>query len=620
MSAREQLLSVCRTVRKAILLAWLESDAFVRRRFFLTLVLVFGTALLAAIAPVALKYAIDGLRISPNSIEVAPYSSSSVQPWLGLSPTALIAAYVVGLGVSRFLGEARWYFFGTADQRLHRRLSGRLLRHVIDLPMAFHADRKTGGLNQILVQGLSGYRILTNHAVFTVLPVTIEIIIVGIVLSLFLDATLLSILTLAVAAYIAVFAFGASRIIGPIREVSTSQVAATANMTDSILNAETVKCFTAEHRISERYDNALAVSERWWSVFYWRKSENGVLVALVFTLSLGAAMILSVIRVRQGALSVGEFVLINAYMLQIVRPLETLGLAIRDIAYGAAFIEKMMNMMGRKPEGAAFSAIEDGGCRGFDIGRLEFCNVNFSYATEQAILDSIDFTINPGKTLGIVGQSGAGKSSLIRLLMRLYEPSNGEILLDGKNIRELPLEELRRSIAIVPQDTVLFNDSIAYNIGLGKNDASQADIERAARIAHIHDRIQRMPDGYRTTVGERGFKLSGGERQRVSIARAVLKKPKLFVFDEATSSLDSETEQGIQANLIEVSNGISTLIISHRLSVVAHADEIIVLQRGRIVERGRHNELLSDNGIYGAIWHSQLLRKAEAINEKTEIV
>jgi len=591
------------TLRQAINLAWREADNFVKRRLVLTLLLVLGTAALAALAPIALKYAVDVLRTSQQAgLELAPAPGRAPE---ALGPTVFILLYIVSLWVSRSLGEVRWFFYGTADQRLHRRLSRRLLSHIIDLPMSFHLDRKTGALNQTLVQGLSGYRIIMNHLVFTVLPVLVEVLIVGAVLVVLFEPEFLVILCLSVIAYAATFGLGAARIIGPTREVSTTQVEAYANMTDSILNTETVKCFNAERQINDRYDSALAESERWWSIFYWRKSENGLLAAIVFALSLGAAMILGAMRVRQGVISVGDFVLINAYMLQIVRPLETLGAAFRDIAYGGAFIEKMMGLMGQKTEGSQIAVIEGRGQFDAGAGQLEVRQVCFSYIPGRQVLENIDFTIKPGETVAVVGKSGAGKSSLVRLLMRFYNPVSGDILINGKSVQELTLEDVRQTIAIVPQDTVLFNDTIAYNIGFGRRGSSQAEIERAARFADIHDRIMAMPDGYQTIVGERGLKLSGGEKQRISIARAVLKKPQMFIFDEATSSLDTKTEQSILDNLIEVSKGMTTLIISHRLSMVVHADEILVLEQGRIVERGMHDALLKKNGVYAAMWRAQ---------------
>ncbi len=603
-------------VGQAVSLAWDEADSFIRKRLALTLLLVIGTAVFAGLAPIALKYAVDGLG---GESQAADIEMDAV-----FGPIVLLLVYVGALWISRTFGEARWYVYGTADQRLHRRLSRRLLEHVIDLPMAFHLDRKTGALNQTLVQGLGGYRILLNHLVFTVLPVLVEIMIVAVVLVTLLRVEFLGILGVSVIVYAVVFAVGAKRIIGPTRDVSASQIEAHATMTDSLLNAETVKSFSAERRIHDRYDDALAEAEHHWSIFYWRKSENGLLAALVFVLSLGAAMILGAVRVRQGVLSVGDFVALNAYMLQIVRPLETLGLAFRDIAHGAAFIEKMMTLMGRereegRSESPRLSVIEGGTNPATGAtGALEVWGVSFSYRTGRPVLQDIDFAVRPGETVAVIGQSGAGKSSLVRLLMRFYEPACGDIALNGQSIRDVPLEDLRRAIAIVPQDTVLFNDTIAYNIGFGRRGASREEIERAARFAHIHERIMNMPDGYETIVGERGLKLSGGEKQRVSIARAVLKRPQMFIFDEATSSLDARTEQSILDNLIEVSRGMTTLIISHRLSMVTHADEILVLESGQIVERGRHDELLEGNGAYAVMWRTQNRAENGEVREKQE--
>ncbi len=617
-----------RALGEAISLAVAETDSFIIRRLALTLILVFGTAALAALSPIALKYAVDGLASLQNAgstpgAQVGAHSPGTASAVL--TPTALLGLYIAALWLSRSLGEARWLFFGTADQRLHRRLSRRLLAHIIDLPMAFHLDRKTGALNQTLVQGLAGYRILTNHLVFTVLPTLVEVVVTGAVLAALLDPEFLGILAVSLVVYAIVFAIGARRIIGPTREVSTSQVEAHATMTDSILNAETVKCFNAEAQVRDRYDGALAETERHWSLFYWRKSANGLLAAAVFALSMGAAVLLGAVRVRQGALSIGDFVALNAYMLQLVRPLETLGLAFRDIAHGAAFVEKMMALMGREreekrpPEGRGLTVIE-GGARRADgtAGALDVRGLSFSYLPGRPVLENIHFAIRPGETVAVVGKSGAGKSSLVRLLMRFYEPASGEILLNGQSIRDLPLEELRRAIAIVPQDTVLFNDTIHYNIGFGQPGAGRAEIERAARFAHIHERIMEMPNGYRTIVGERGLKLSGGERQRVSIARAILKRPRMFIFDEATSSLDARTEQSILDHLIEISRHMTTLIISHRLSMVAHADEILVLEAGQIIERGRHEALLEKNGTYAAMWRTQNTPEKEGLFARKE--
>jgi ABC-type transport system involved in Fe-S cluster assembly fused permease/ATPase subunit len=596
----------------ALALVRAQADGFVTRRLAGALLLVFATAALAALAPVALKFAIDALTSGQPKAISLPLLPGAGAAAITFNPVALIALYLGCLWASRSFGELRWYIYGTADRRLQRGLSRTLLDHIIRLPMSFHLDRSTGGLNQTLVQGLSGYSLILNHMIFTVLPVIVEVALIAFVLSVFFSGAFLVILGVSVVAYAAAFAIGVRQIIGPIRAASASQIDAYANLTDSLLNSETVKYFGAEAMIGERYDSALKASEAHWKRFYWVKSANGLLVAIVFAGSLGAALLLAAQQVSAGRMTVGDFVLVNAYMLQIVKPMETLGGAFRDLTYGFAFIEKMTALMARAPEYAGASAVECS--RGshatsdtppIGAGELSFDAVHFAYLPERPVLHDISFTAHAGKTVGIVGGSGAGKSSMIRLLMRLYELDSGEIRLNGVPSHRLRLADLRSAIAIVPQDTVLFNDTIAYNIGFGRQGATQAEIEAAARFAQIHDTILAMPHGYATKVGERGLKLSGGEKQRVSIARAALKRPQLFVFDEATSSLDSKTERGILDNLIAVSKGMTTLIIAHRLSTVLHADEILVLSQGRIAERGSHDALLAQHGIYASMWRTQ---------------
>lgn len=595
-------------VREAARVAWQQADGFIKGRLLLTLLLVFTSAAFSAVAPLALKYAVDalGARQPKNTaLEFLSFWGMDAAGGTAFGPITLISAYLVSLWVSRSLGELRWFLYGTADQRLARNLSRRLFGHVLELPLSFHLGRKTGALSQTLIQGLSGYSILLNHTIFILLPVAVEIAVIGAVLTMFLNAQFLAILGASVIAYSISFALGVKQIIGPSRAVSTAQVDAYASLTDSILNAEMVKYFTAEQRVGNRYDTALAKTETQWASFYRYKTMNGLLIALVFVLSLGAASLLAAKQVVTGAMTLGDFVLVNAYMLQIVKPMETLGAAFRDLAYGVAFIEKMTALMTLRTENTGMPAPAAGKAIGAGTGGLIFNDVTFSYLEGDPVLRGVSFTVPPGKTLGIVGGSGAGKSSLVRLLLRLYDPDSGDILFGGRSIQTVPLDALRRAIAVVPQDTVLFNDTIAYNIGLGRPDCTQGDIERAARLAHIHDTILAMPDGYRTIVGERGLKLSGGEKQRVSIARAVLKKPHMFVFDEATSSLDTKTERQILDNLLEVSKGVTTLIIAHRLSTVVHADEILVLDEGRVVERGPHGALLGKNGFYASMWQIQ---------------
>jgi ATP-binding cassette subfamily B protein len=373
-------------------------------------------------------------------------------------------------------------------------------------------------------------------------------------------------------------------------------------VTDSILNSETVKYFKAEEVVQQRVSTYLKRLEHQWVQFSRRCSYNGFTVSTIYALFLAVTIILASREVREGRMTIGTFVLINTYMLQIVRPVETIGLAMQSLSQGLAFLNPMLDVFQHEAEdlGGGTAPTAPAG-----HGRLEFEKVSFSYRSDRQVLRDVTFTLPAGKTLAIVGESGSGKSSIVRLLVRLMEPDSGRILLDGVPIRELPLARLREMIAVVPQDTVLFNDTIRYNIAFGRPGCTQQDVEQAARLAHLHHFVLTLPDGYDTPVGERGVKLSGGEKQRISIARAAIKGPRIYVFDEATSSLDSRTEREILANLREISRHSTTLVIAHRLSTIVESDEIVVLQHGTIAERGTHQSLLRDESLYAALWLAQ---------------
>jgi len=614
------------TLRRAIALGLEEADGFVKKRLMAVGGFILITAAFSAAVPLALKFAVDALGTGGfQTLDVSLFQDRGVSAEFSLTmgPAALILIYIFSLWISRSSGELRWYFYGTADQRLHRNISRRLFDHVMKLPLAFHLDRQTGALNQTLAQGIAGYSIIFNHMVFTLFPVLIEITVISVVLAFFLSPVFIVILLLSVLGYGIVFAIGVAQITGPSRTVSSTQIEAYAVLTDNILNSETVKYFTAENHINEQYDDRLANAEKGWTIFYAYKTLNGLLIAGVFALSLGSAIVLAAHQVMLGTMTIGDFVLINAYMLQIIRPMEQLGDAFKSIVHAIAFIEKMLVLLDKKTENfsdiksvtlAVSDPVMDG--KIFSTSHkteLVFDHVMFSYPSDRldskdkykAVLNDISFTVKPGKITAIVGRSGAGKSSLIRLLLRFFDPDQGDILLNGVSTRTIPLSELRQFIAVVPQDTVLFNNTIAYNIGFGKQGCTLAEIERAAKKAHIHDKVMKMPEGYQTMVGERGLKLSGGEKQRISIARASLKDPQIYVFDEATSSLDTNTERQILDNLIAVSQKATTLMIAHRLSTVTHADEILVLDQGEIIERGNHEQLLQINGTYASMWQSQ---------------
>ncbi len=568
--------------------------------FAFALLVVLISSALAALSPVILKLIVDILT-NPDALAGIVFS-------VGL----LVLAYAISQWLTRFLGELRALIIGRADQRLHRNLSLRLFKHVMALPLRFHLDRKTGALSQTLTNGLLGYRMLVQHLVSTVLPVFVEIATMSAVLVVLGQPAFLGIIAMTMVSYSVAFAIGTLRLTRPARTVSSAHIDANAMLTDSIINYETIKSFSAEPRMHQRMDRAFANTESSWAQFFSRKAMNGVVVGTIFATSLGTSVYVAVNEVQQGRMSLGEFVLVHAYMLRVFQPMETLGFAFRDIAQGIAFIEKMIEVFHQKPEQASSGAAKS---LPPGPGELTFEGVSFSYNDERRVLQDVSFTVPPGKTVALVGSSGSGKSSLVRLLVRFWEPDNGRILIDGVPISTVSGAGLRADIAVVPQDTVLFNDTIAYNISIGCANSSDEDIEAAAKLAHIHDFITARPEGYNTLVGERGLKLSGGEKQRVAIARAALKRPKVFVFDEATSSLDSKTEQKILSNIDEVSKGTTTLIIAHRLSTIVAADEILVLEKGRIVERGSHRDLVRLGGVYQTMWNTQLNASAKRYEE-----
>ena len=574
--------------REVLRLLTREIDGFVRRRVIAAVVIALTAAVLTGLAPVAFKLLVDAFAGAP--------AGQPVPLW------HLLLLYVGCQWLARTLNEVRYLVFARAEQRMTRALSERLFSHVMRLPLRFHLDRRTGAVSQALANGMQGFQIVAQQAVFTVLPVIGEVATVAFVLVELGQPVFLVILVLSVAAYAFVFWHGVLRLHSSADAISTAYVDAQAVMTDSILNYETVKYFSAEGLVRERFDGALSQTERQWLQFFRHKATNGIWIATVCAVSLAVTIGYAARGVQNGTLTLGDFVLINTYLLQIVRPVEMLGFGLQQLSQGFAFLGKMVELFEQKPEpGNPEAAGEPAQA----IGRLDFENVSLAYRTGRQVLREVSFTVPSGKTLGIVGASGAGKSSLVRLLVRLFEPDEGRILLDGAPIADMPLASLRRAIAVVPQDTVLFNDTIGYNIAFGRPGCSHEDVEHAARLAHLHELIARLPEGYDTLVGERGVKLSGGEKQRVSIARAALKAPRIYVFDEATSSLDSTTEGEILRNLHELSRDATTLVIAHRLSTVVHAHEIIVLDDGLVVERGNHAELLRRGGRYAQLWEAQ---------------
>lgn len=573
-------------MHEALKLLWTFTDRYAKNKLLLALALVTGGALLAALTPIALKLAVDALAAGEKTS----------------APLALVALYVVGQYLSRSLTELRTLAFGQAEQRLRRRISGGLFEHVVRLPLQLHLERKAGAIGETAEQGIRGYQLLLVHLVSTVLPVAVEFLVVAMVLLHFDHQQYLSILGASAIGYLFVFRRGAMDIRTPAETASECHIEARGVLTDALVNCETVKYFDAELVVCNRYDAALERTEAAWRLFFRKRATNGLSVATIFAVSLGWSLTWAATDVLQGAMTIGGFVLVNTYVVRLVQPLEMLGFAIRDIAQGMAFLHRLLGLFRERTEGDP----RRGETRSRpQRGELAFENVSFSYRRDHAVLKDVTFSVPSGGTVAIVGVSGSGKSSMIRLLFRLYEPNAGRILLDGVPISDMPLSAVRQAIAVVPQDTVLFHDTIARNIGFGRCGSDRWEIEEAARVANLHEFILGLPEAYETVVGERGLKLSGGERQRVAIARAALKQPRIYVFDEATSSLDTRTEREILRNLIDVSRQATTLVIAHRLSTVVHADEILVLDKGVIAERGTHRSLLARSGHYTALWSAQ---------------
>lgn len=573
--------------REVITLVWNEADRFVKVRLGGALVLIMIASALTAMGPVALKLIVDRFSGEVSALYV---------------PVALlIGSYVLSQWLARSAGEIRGFIYARAERRMVRTLSERLFAHLVRLPLRFHLNRQTGAVTQALTNGLQGYQLVVHTMVFSVLPIATEFATIVVVLSRLGQQTFLWLFCGALVCYGSAFFFAAQRTLKAGKSASAAQVDANASMTDSILNYETVKYFVAETVVEQRVAGALIRTEGEWVRFYRQYAANGLLVATLYAAFLGMTILYAAREIQAGRITIGTFVLINTYMLQIVRPIEQLGLAVQNLSQGLAYLDKMLDLFEEKSEELA----QGDAAPLAGPGALEFLNVGVSYRPDRTILKELSFRIPAGRTLGIVGHSGSGKSTVVRLLTRLIEPEGGQILLDGVPISQLALARLRESIAVVPQDTILFNETIAYNIAFGKAGSTREEVEEAARLAHLHEFIMSLPEGYETLVGERGVKLSGGEKQRVSIARAAIKRPRIYVFDEATSSLDTRTERHILRSLREISHHSTTLVIAHRLSTVVHADQIVVLESGVVVEQGTHESLLQQKGRYAALWQAQ---------------
>jgi ATP-binding cassette, subfamily B, heavy metal transporter len=586
---------------------WPSDRADLKMRVVWSVVLLLVAKLATLSVPFTFKWATDAL----SGKGTAPLEPSNWTMWLIASPLIMTASYGALRILMAVLTQWRDGIFARVAMHAVRKLAYITFVHMHELSLRFHLERKTGGLTRVLERGRGGIETIVRMVILQLIPTVVEVsLLMGVLLWQFdWRYVLATLITVVIFMY---FTYSATEWrIGIRRKMNDSDTEANTKAIDSLLNYETVKYFSAETREADRYDRSMERYEQASVKTYTSLALLNTGQAVIFTAGLTATMVMCAIGVRSGRNSVGDFVMVNAMMIQLYQPLNFMGMVYREIKQAIIDIEKMFDVLAREPE------IEDlPGAKPLMVtaGSLRFEDVRFSYEPERQILKGLSFDVPAGKTVAIVGPSGAGKSTISRLLFRLYDVSGGRILIDGQDIRNVTQTSLRAAIGMVPQDTVLFNDTIRYNIRYGRWDASDAEVEEAARLAQIDGFIRMAPKGYETQVGERGLKLSGGEKQRVAIARTVLKAPPILVLDEATSALDSHTEHEIQGALDRVSRNRTSLVIAHRLSTIVGADEIIVLDQGRIAERGTHAQLLAKSGLYAGMWNRQ--REAEEARER----
>ena len=579
-----------RTILRVVPYLWPKDRFDFRVKVISALVLLVLAKAVINFAPFLYREAVNALTETGNS------------PFL-LGAVGMTVAYGGARILSRGFEQLRDVVFAAVAQRAFRNLALETFQHIHNLSLRYHISRKTGALSRVIERGVKGLEFLLRFLLFSVGPLVLELLIIAGIMFFWFDYLYLTVIIVMIAVYVW-FTFKVTEWRVKIRKIMNDQdTDANQKAIDSLLNYETVKYFSAEEREANRYDGAIKQYEKAALTTAYSLAFLNFGQSLIITAGLIIVMVMAALGVQSGYLTVGDFVMVNAYMIQITMPLNFLGTVYREIRQGLVDMGEMFDLLEQPveildSENASELKITD--------GHISFENVTFGYNKSRLIVQNVSIEINSRETIAIVGPSGSGKSTIGRLLVRFYDAQQGSIKIDGQDIRNVTQESLHRSIGVVPQDTVLFNDTIYYNIAYGLDNASRAEVEKAAKDAQIHDFILSLPDGYETTVGERGLKLSGGEKQRVGIARTLLKNPPILLLDEATSALDTETEREIRKALTNASEGRSVLTIAHRLSTIADADRIIVLENGSIVEIGTHEALLIKRGRYFSLWTKQL--------------
>ena len=595
------------TLRRVAPYLWPDGQAWVKRRVIVALLFLLAAKLVSVSTPYVYKLAVDNLS---NEAGTDP------RALIGLGAVGLVVAYgLARLGAVVF-GELRDAVFVRVGQRAIRRLAIETFTHIHQLSLRYHITRKTGGLSRIVERGVKGVDFLLRFMLFSIGPLVLELTMVAGIFAFVFGWQYAAVVIVTIALYVT-FTFKVTEWRVKLRrEMNDQDTDANQKAIDSLLNFETVKYFNAEAREADRYDGAMRQYESAAVKTGLSLSFLNMGQAALITTGLVIVMAMSALGVQAGKLTVGDFVMVNAYMIQITMPLNFLGTVYREIRQALVDMGEMFALLGLPAE---INDAPDAQPLQVRAGEIAFDNVHFSYEPAREILKGVSFTLKPGQKLALVGHSGSGKSTIGRLLFRFYDVTTGAVRIDGQDLRDVTQTSLHAQIGVVPQDPVLFNDTIRYNIAYGKANATEAEIITAAKAARIHDFVIRLPEGYETKVGERGLKLSGGEKQRVGIARTLLKTPPILILDEATSALDTQTERSIQESLAEMGQGRSVITIAHRLSTIADADQILVLDEGRVIERGTHDELLDLGGVYAAMWQRQVMEGEDFASPVVEL-